>query len=75
MAETTAKAEVYKPKPKAAKAPAPFNADDARRQADDCVSMWGTFQEWKRPSCERLVNRAKPQGVILDIKDLLPPTG
>ena len=75
MAGTTAKAKVYRPKAKAAKAPVPFDATDARRQADDCVSMHGTFQEWGRPSCERLVKRAKPVGVTLDINDLLPPTG
>jgi len=75
MAGTTAKAKVYRPQPKAAKAPAPFTADDAENQADNCVSMHGTFQEWKRPSCERLIKRAKGVGVTLELNDLLPPTG
>ena len=75
MAGTTAKAKVYRPKAKAAKAPVPFSKDDAENQADNCVSMHGTFQEWKRPSCERLVKRSAGVGVTLDINDLLPPTG
>jgi len=65
-----AKAKVYRPKGKPARATKDLTAAEAQDQADQCVSMQGTYQEWSMKSCVKLKNRAAKAGVTLDINDL-----
>lgn len=72
MADVKTKATVYRPKSQPKKVEKDLSADEAMDQADQCVSMQGTWQEWSRKSCVRLVKRSKKAGVNLDINDLMP---